>query len=329
MVQQAAGVNLYGDVGDLGDSYERNADEVADRVVAGKSASDLLPSVAKPASTGSVQLDREGRRDETDRDKERDRRDRRDPGGRERGRRELGDDFDSDWAGRAILERYLDGGGDWDIVDNGSWTEYMKASDVLRGQLRDKVLELARGFKAIKADTVVPVYRTFHAEVENGEGIIGYQYLHGTNKDVGDFKIYGTASIHREYGRSQLSAPPPESVDDASDRCEDPMVSEASPDDLQQGCSMPAPALAPAASPPAVNVAPSLTVELDVYFQWNDMIDPNGNYMTDKIKDAIAWLITLGGRSAYRISIAWKEKVKIVFDDAGKITQTTGYPLEP
>lgn len=61
VVQQAGGVSLLGGVGRAGDSYERNADEVADRVVAGQSAVDLLPGKqagndvqSKPAS-GSVQ----------------------------------------------------------------------------------------------------------------------------------------------------------------------------------------------------------------------------------------------------------------------------------
>ncbi len=43
VVQQRAGVQLSGGVGEQGDSYEQNADAVADRVVAGESASDLLP----------------------------------------------------------------------------------------------------------------------------------------------------------------------------------------------------------------------------------------------------------------------------------------------
>jgi len=42
IVQQRAGVSLSGGVGQVGDSYERNADAVADRVVQGKSAEDLL-----------------------------------------------------------------------------------------------------------------------------------------------------------------------------------------------------------------------------------------------------------------------------------------------
>ncbi len=42
VIQQRSGVQLKGGVGQEGDLYERNADEVADRVVQGKSAEDLL-----------------------------------------------------------------------------------------------------------------------------------------------------------------------------------------------------------------------------------------------------------------------------------------------
>ncbi|MEZ4403681.1 MAG: hypothetical protein R3B06_26895 [Kofleriaceae bacterium] len=42
MIQQADGVNLYDGVGQAGDRYERHADLVADRVVAGQSAADLF-----------------------------------------------------------------------------------------------------------------------------------------------------------------------------------------------------------------------------------------------------------------------------------------------
>ena len=42
VIQQARGVNLYGGVGQAGDAYEQHADAVADRVVAGQSAADLL-----------------------------------------------------------------------------------------------------------------------------------------------------------------------------------------------------------------------------------------------------------------------------------------------
>jgi hypothetical protein len=57
-VQQRQGVSLAGGVGAAGDAYEKNADAVADRVVAGESAVDLLESVAPGAArarSGAVQ----------------------------------------------------------------------------------------------------------------------------------------------------------------------------------------------------------------------------------------------------------------------------------
>ena len=54
VVQQAQGVNLYGGVGKAGDAYEQNADEVADRVVQGKSAEDLLGTPANASAQGGV-----------------------------------------------------------------------------------------------------------------------------------------------------------------------------------------------------------------------------------------------------------------------------------
>lgn len=56
VVQQAKGVNLYGGVGKAGDHHEQQADAVADRVVAGESAEDLLgePTTAS-ADGGAVQ----------------------------------------------------------------------------------------------------------------------------------------------------------------------------------------------------------------------------------------------------------------------------------
>jgi hypothetical protein len=43
VVQQRGGVQLLGGIGQAGDAYEQSADAVADRVVAGRSAADLLP----------------------------------------------------------------------------------------------------------------------------------------------------------------------------------------------------------------------------------------------------------------------------------------------
>jgi len=51
VVQQRAGVSLYGGVGEVGDAYEAHADAVADRVVAGESAADLLSAGAGGAGS--------------------------------------------------------------------------------------------------------------------------------------------------------------------------------------------------------------------------------------------------------------------------------------
>ncbi|HVV84804.1 MAG TPA: DUF4157 domain-containing protein [Kofleriaceae bacterium] len=57
VVQQRAGVHLKGGVGEVGDVYERHADEVADAVVAGRSAEALLDRHAGGSGGGgAVQL---------------------------------------------------------------------------------------------------------------------------------------------------------------------------------------------------------------------------------------------------------------------------------
>jgi hypothetical protein len=59
VVQQAHGVDLHGGVGRVGDAYERHADQVADRVVAGQSAADLLGAPTRSAKAdGAVQMDK-------------------------------------------------------------------------------------------------------------------------------------------------------------------------------------------------------------------------------------------------------------------------------
>jgi len=57
VVQQKAGVQLSGGVGEVGDSYEKHADKVADAVVAGQSAEPILSEMAGPAANieGAVQ----------------------------------------------------------------------------------------------------------------------------------------------------------------------------------------------------------------------------------------------------------------------------------
>lgn len=55
VVQQRRGVSLYGDVGAVGDAYERQADAAADRVVAGESAADLLDGAQASGGAHAVQ----------------------------------------------------------------------------------------------------------------------------------------------------------------------------------------------------------------------------------------------------------------------------------
>ncbi len=55
IVQQRAGVSLKGGVGQAGDTYEQHADAVADKVVAGESAVELLDQMAPAGGGGGVQ----------------------------------------------------------------------------------------------------------------------------------------------------------------------------------------------------------------------------------------------------------------------------------
>jgi hypothetical protein len=57
VVQQRGGVQLKGGVGETGDAYERHADAVADRVVGGQSAEDLLDASAGGGANRAVQRD--------------------------------------------------------------------------------------------------------------------------------------------------------------------------------------------------------------------------------------------------------------------------------
>lgn len=188
--------------------HERLADQVADLVVGRRSAADVLDRAVFSGvpSSKTVQLDerRDERRIERGRrEHDRDSRRRRSEGGSERSPSVLAH-LDSDWAGRAILERYLLGEGDWDISDIPAWTAYLMRSSLLRRQLTPRVEELARRYQSgtWPLDVPIPFAETFKAELENGEGIVGYQYLHGTNADVGGFQMSGIVTIAHPYGQT-------------------------------------------------------------------------------------------------------------------------------
>ena len=101
-------------------------------------------------------------------------------------------DLEHDNQGIVILLHWLYGGGkELNYVNNMSWSKYMTANAILT----KKIQKIVRGYcEQIKCGETKYINETFAMEIENGEQIIGYQYLHGTNADVGGFNINGTIS---------------------------------------------------------------------------------------------------------------------------------------
>ena len=189
-------------------------------------------------------------------------------------RDERGIHFDNDWAGRAILERYLRGGGDWTIDGDDDWSEYMMANESLRVAMAGRtgtaaqealIAYLSTGQQQGSFDT------SFSQAIENGEGIVGYQYLHGTNADVGGF----------EHSGSTVVTPLPDGT---------------------------------------------YQVTIDASYTWNDVIDPNPEYSTDRWKSTLAEVLTLGQADAYDIHITWGGPTTLVLDAAGNVISIDGYP---
>ncbi len=96
-----------------------------------------------------------------------------------------------DWAGATILWWYLFGEGkERNIQDNSLWTYYMKSNKTLKSNVKNLLMNQVTG---MKKNSTIGIDIETSMEIENGESIIGYQYLHGTNADVGGFQISGTA----------------------------------------------------------------------------------------------------------------------------------------
>jgi RHS repeat-associated protein len=112
-------------------------------------------------------------------------------------------DVISDWAGRVLLLRYLNGeGGAFLVYNDPAWTEYMTANNQYTEVFRTEVRNTLRNY-AIKeicgkysvGTTIKVNIPSFHADLANGEAAIGYYFLNGSNSDVGDFQIKGKAKI--------------------------------------------------------------------------------------------------------------------------------------
>ena len=265
------------------------AHELAHVVQQSNTAAGNAQTVQRDGTRGRTQPEEE------ERDKER--RDRRSMDSR-RDRQELGlrdpfDDLDSDWAGRMILGQYLYGGGrDIDVRDDPAWTAYMTKSRLLRSQVWVQVISAAKDLVQLHKPGRRATATRFHAEVENGEGIIGYQYLHGTNKGVGDFLVVGFGEV------TEFQGPHPA---------------------VARGDSLFSP-------PKVVQQGAGSRVDLELSYVWNDIIDPNAAYITDKIKSGIAYAITLGQPRSYRLSIGWHNTCSVWFPASGGVLLTGGYP---
>lgn len=67
----------------------------------------------------------------------------------------------------------------------------MMANETLKNKVKDIVFPIG---KKLKKGSKKKIDKKVKMVIENGEDIIGYQYLHGTNADKGGFKIKGVIS---------------------------------------------------------------------------------------------------------------------------------------
>jgi len=113
----------------------------------------------------------------------------------------VGDYFgkEKDLFGLMIGEHWMLGTGK-DIVEfptmytgeNGPWGQYMMKNPILTGKVGDLVIPI--GNKVKPGGSIDVTLEIPHMVIENGENAVGYQFLHGTNEEVGGFKISGNIS---------------------------------------------------------------------------------------------------------------------------------------
>ncbi len=96
-----------------------------------------------------------------------------------------------DHAWRVIVSHWLGGSGDeLDIFYDSYFSDYMNANALLNNSIRYWLLTYAYGYSA----GLINMRR--HAEIENGY-YTGYELLHGSNGDVGDFQMWGGFTTER------------------------------------------------------------------------------------------------------------------------------------
>ena len=146
-----------------------------------------------------------------------------------------------DSQGLFILFHWLLGSGEDCEFVGGSWGAYMRNNEILSNYVIAIVYEQT---DTLNNGESKAIDITTSAEIENGESIIGYQYLHGTNADAGGFHVVGTVGL---------------------DCCGN--------------------------------------VLYNINCTWNDIIDPNYIYASDRKKASLANLFFLP--KDYKISITW------------------------
>ena len=104
--------------------------------------------------------------------------------------------FKNDSYGRQILTHYLYGRGQDFVKFRGGWEGYMKANELLKFKIQLMLIPIG---KTLSVGSSIPIDFTLRMVIENGEDIIGYQYLHGTNETVGDFRVIGKITKY-EFG---------------------------------------------------------------------------------------------------------------------------------
>jgi hypothetical protein len=98
------------------------------------------------------------------------------------------------------LGTYLTGGGaPHDIYDDPMWTSYMMEHEALRRQILGRLMLAVKAIADRGEKGRFPFAERFHAEFPENRGLSGYELLHGTNKDVGDFQLTGWADVADAY----------------------------------------------------------------------------------------------------------------------------------
>ena len=94
-----------------------------------------------------------------------------------------------DERGKDLFYHWLNGTKSKFTKTDGVWGDYMKDNELLRDQLKAKILS-----DAASRTSSGSINETFHAEIENGYST-GYEMLHGTHSGLGDFQMSGEVAV--------------------------------------------------------------------------------------------------------------------------------------